>query len=269
MLAARFKNRYRFGFNTESALWPMRFILNILAGLLGMIAGWVGLAALVISLSGEDRDGGIAMGALFEIGPIGGVIGFIAGAWLINRLGMVRAPASPLPTAAPASEAPAGAAPAGAVAGKHISRPFAIAIIAIAGFLAWWGWYEFIRSPYLSHGYMDLNLQFELPPGTALPADASDVQINVSEGGEETEAMLGAAWHGHIGDRHVILATAMLSMKTSTRIVTLSLPGLPEQSWELGLSSDPDPMAGFSAWQAPDGDGAAPVEMNFQLTADH
>jgi hypothetical protein len=63
----------------------MRFVLNILAGLLGMIAGWVGIAALVISLSGEDRDGGIAMGAFFEIGPIGGVVGFIAGAWLFNR----------------------------------------------------------------------------------------------------------------------------------------------------------------------------------------
>jgi hypothetical protein len=63
----------------------MRYVLNILAGLLGMIAGWVGLAALVISIYGEGNDGGIGMGAFFEIGPIGGVVGFIAGAWLFNR----------------------------------------------------------------------------------------------------------------------------------------------------------------------------------------
>ena len=51
----------------------MRFILGLLSALLGALAGWSALAALVIALAGPDRDGGIAMGAFFDIGPIGGV----------------------------------------------------------------------------------------------------------------------------------------------------------------------------------------------------
>jgi hypothetical protein len=51
----------------------MRFIIGFLSGVLGMLAGWAGLAALVISLAGPDRDGGLAMGAFFNIGPIGGI----------------------------------------------------------------------------------------------------------------------------------------------------------------------------------------------------
>ena len=49
----------------------MRFIIGLLSGVLGMLAGWAGLAFLVVSLAGPDRDGGIAMGAFFQIGPIG------------------------------------------------------------------------------------------------------------------------------------------------------------------------------------------------------
>ena len=35
----------------------MRFILGFLSGVIGMLAGWFGLAALVIALAGPDRDG--------------------------------------------------------------------------------------------------------------------------------------------------------------------------------------------------------------------
>ena len=39
----------------------MRFIIGFLSGVLGMLAGWFALAALVIAVSGPDRDGGIAI----------------------------------------------------------------------------------------------------------------------------------------------------------------------------------------------------------------
>lgn len=238
----------------------MRFVVGILSGLLGMLGGWFGLAFLVISLAGPDRDGGIAMGAFFQIGPLGAVIGFVLGVWLFFRIGIVRER-----VAAPDAAPPATGAPP---ATTRISRPFALVILAVAGGLAWWGWYELIRSPYLTHGYMTLNLQFKLPPGMPLPPDVNDVHIDVREGGRYVEPRLGRMWHGHDGDRQVILASAELSMKTGARTVSLELPGLPRQNWRLDLSSDPDPTPGYTPWHRPGDGSTAAVEMNFSLTAD-
>ena len=72
----------------------MRFIIGFLSGVLGLLAGWSALAALVVVLAGPDRDGGIAMGAFFNIGPIGGVAGFVAGVWLFIKIGLASQGAS-------------------------------------------------------------------------------------------------------------------------------------------------------------------------------
>ena len=250
----------------------MRFVLGLLSGLLGALAGWAALAFLVVSLAGPDRDGGVAMGAFFQIGPFGGFIGFVIGVLLFLKLGIVRQRASP-PEAAPAIDvAPPADAPtiaaAAASSKTRVSVPFAVAIVAIACGLAWWAWYELIRSPYLTHGFMTLELQFKLPPDSPLPADPGDVRIGVWEGDRQTDAMLGAAWRGHQGDRQVILATATLSMKTSSRSVSIEFPGLPLQIWLLDLSSDPDPMRGYSSWRLSGAASSAAVEMNYRLTAD-
>jgi hypothetical protein len=224
----------------------MRIVLGILSGIVGMIAGWFGLAMLVISTAGFDRDGGIAMGAFFQIGPIGGLVGFAAGVWLFVKVGLARARG----------------------AGRRISRPFAIAILAIVGGLAWLTWYELIRSPYLSHGYMTLTLQFRLPAKLAAPAEAGDIGINLDEGARSWPAYpSGDAWLKRDGDRAVILASVSMMYKTSQRVVTFAMPGAPPQSWTLDLANDPDPMPGHSGWlpssRAPDA-----IELNYQLTAD-
>jgi hypothetical protein len=73
----------------------MRFIMGFLSGVLGLLAGWIGLAALVIALAGPGRDGGIAMQAFFVIGPIGGVVGFVAGVLLFVKLGSASRKPSP------------------------------------------------------------------------------------------------------------------------------------------------------------------------------
>ena len=237
----------------------MRFTLGILSGVLGALAGWFGLAFLVISLAGPDRDGGIAMGAFFNIGPVGGLVGFVAGIWLFTKIGFVRDRA-PSPDAEKPDDAPRQQ--------TRISRPFAAAVLVIAATLAWWAWYELIRSPYLTHGFMTLNLQFRLPPGMVLPPSDEDVQITVQEGQEQSIVMLGQSWRAHDGDRKVILATATLDKKTSQRAVSLALPGVPEQNWRLDLSYDPDPTPGYSDWRLPSGGSATKIEMNFRLSAD-
>jgi hypothetical protein len=235
----------------------MRFVLGFLSGLLGMLAGWAGLAALIIAISGPGGDGGTAMGAFFQIGPFGGLIGFIAGIWLFGRIGIVRDKAPPAEHAA--------------IAGPprtRISRSVAILLVVITGALAWWGWYELIRSPYLTHGYMTLALQFRLPPGMSSPQSSDDVHIEVTEGQNQAIVSLSNRWRGHDGERQVILATASLSYKASQRNVTLTLPGMPEQIWRLDLSSDPDPTPGYSDWRRPAGKSEATIEMNFRLSAD-
>jgi hypothetical protein len=67
----------------------MRIVLGFLSGVVGMFAGWFGLAFLVIALAGPDRDGGVAMGAFFNIGPLGALIGFGVGVWLFVKFGLV------------------------------------------------------------------------------------------------------------------------------------------------------------------------------------
>jgi hypothetical protein len=239
----------------------MRFILGFLSGVLGLLAGWFGLAFLVVGVSEPDRDGGLAMGAFFNIGPIGGLIGFVAGVLLFARIGIVSKAASP-PDAQPAGAAPAAAR-------TRVSPIYAAAILLIAAGLGWWAWYELIRSPYLTHGFMPLKLQFRLPPGMALPPEVTDVHITVEEGRQYAEAMFGPAWHGTDGDRRVILASATLSMKTSRRLVSLELPGVPEQTWVVDLPGDPDPMPGYSPWRLSGSSSAPGIEMNFRLTAEH
>lgn len=166
-----------------------------------MLAGWFGLAFLVVALAGPDRDGGTAMGAFFNIGPIGAVIGFGIGVWLFVKFGLVArhavAAPVPVPSVEPAS-APSVGSTADVPAKIRISRPFAIAVVAIVGGLAWWGWYELIRSPYLTHGDMTLALQFRLPAGMAPPADPKDVEIILDEGGQTWPGDLNAkGWLGH------------------------------------------------------------------------
>ncbi len=238
----------------------MRYVLALLSGLLGALAGWVALAALVITLAGPDRAGGIAMGAFLQIGPIGGVLGFIAGVALFLWIGIVRPPQV---TAGSAHQAASPPLPA-----TRISHPFALITLTIVAGLTYASWYEFIRSPYLSRGYMTLALQFKLPPNTPIPADVADVQVSAWEGDRQAEVIIGRAWHGHVGNQQVVLASADLSRKTGTRSVSLELPGLPRQTWDLDLATDPAPTDGFTAF-APPSNGALPaVEMNYRLTAD-
>lgn len=239
----------------------MRYILGFLSGALGLLAGWSSLAALVIGLAGPDRDGGLAMGAFFNIGPIGGVVGFVVGVLLFIKFGLV-------PQAIPSSDAErSGTAPVSAR--TRVSKAFAVAVLLLAGGLAWWAWYELIRSPYLTHGYMKLELQFRLPAGMGLPAEATDAHIVVEEGQQYADVPLGRAWHGTDGDRRVILANTTLSRKTSHRVVRLELPGIPLQTWQLNLPSDPDPTSGYSPWRLSGSPAAAKIEMNFHLGADH
>lgn len=65
----------------------MTFVYAILAAIAGAAAGWFGSAMLYMSVmlatGASDREGALAMGAFFGVGPIGGVTGALAGAGLV------------------------------------------------------------------------------------------------------------------------------------------------------------------------------------------
>jgi len=228
----------------------MRYIIGFISGILGALAGWFGLAMLVIALAGEDRDGGIAMGAFFQIGPVGGVIGFILGVLVFIKLGQKR-------VTTPDGKQRRRAAPL-----------FAIVVVTVAVLLAYWGWYEFIRSPYLTNGYMTLTMQFKLPPDATAPANSDDVHINIYEGSGQTDVIFLPNWLRKEGDASIITATATLSMKTSSRVVSLEMPGVAPEQWILELPYDPDPTPA-SRWQLPNGNPARPIALSYQLGTDH
>jgi hypothetical protein len=101
----------------------MRFVLGFLSGVLSGVAGWFALAALWMALSGPDRNGDVAMAAIFVIGPFGGFAGFLAGVFLFWKLVVAR------------QDAPGSR--------TRISRAFAGAVIAgVVAWFAWLAWYE-------------------------------------------------------------------------------------------------------------------------------
>ena len=115
---------------------------------------------------------------------------------------------------------------------------------------------------------MTLALQFRLPADMTTPAEAKDVQIVLDEGVHRWPAYLNeAGWRGHQSNREVILASVSMMYKTNRRVVTLSMPGAPSQSWTLDLSRDPDPTPGYTEW-LPSREAVNPIELNYRLTAD-
>jgi hypothetical protein len=64
----------------------VKFVIAILAGLFGLAIGWIVAAFGFLIIGGmvgvSDFEGQRAMLAFFAVGPIGGVVGLVAGAWL-------------------------------------------------------------------------------------------------------------------------------------------------------------------------------------------
>lgn len=65
----------------------MTIILAILAAIAGAAAGWFAASllsyAVALGLGASDMEGGLAMGAVFAIGPLGAVLGAVAGAGIV------------------------------------------------------------------------------------------------------------------------------------------------------------------------------------------
>lgn len=67
----------------------MTFLLALLGGIAGLIVGWVATAAITIFvgdlIGASNFEGALGMGAIFGIGPFGGLAGLILGIWIVVR----------------------------------------------------------------------------------------------------------------------------------------------------------------------------------------
>jgi hypothetical protein len=67
----------------------VRYVIALLAGLLGLVVGWAIAAFAFLGIGGligvSDFEGKRAMLAFFAVGPVGGLTGFIAGLWAALR----------------------------------------------------------------------------------------------------------------------------------------------------------------------------------------
>jgi hypothetical protein len=74
----------------------VRFVIAILAGVIGLALGWIITAFAFLAIGGlvgvSDFEGKRAMLAFFGAGPIGGVAGFIAGIWASHKFRAGRQP---------------------------------------------------------------------------------------------------------------------------------------------------------------------------------
>src|SRR6185312_1362271 len=134
----------------------MTYVLALLAGIAGAVIGYAAsgsVAAVLANVMGMSNfEGAIGYFAFFGIGPIGGLVGLIAGIWIVLHRRGFRA---------------------GAIAGRGVIVISALAVL-VAGTLALFDVTRRITAP--NSLPPQLMCEIRWPPGVA-PADQSDISI--------------------------------------------------------------------------------------------
>jgi MFS family permease len=208
----------------------MTFILAVLGGILGAALGWITVAFAAIVISGNlgvsDFEGARAMGAIFGIGPIGGLVGLIVGMWLVLRARGVRG-----------------------FTATFLRMP--LVIDGIAALTAGGFWIAWEMRPGLNSNGAPPRLLFEirLPAGTKLPASRETIGINLST---EKNTMPGTLFAGEErmdGDRPVIRGSVEMHFRSGWRILELKLPAEPDRLFVLKLATRPGHDKEFRDWE--------------------
>jgi hypothetical protein len=84
------------GFERDRGARTVGFLLGFLGGVLGLVVGWVATAAAALMIGSaigvSNAEGAYAMGAIFFMGPVGGLVGLVLGIWLVIRARRKRQP---------------------------------------------------------------------------------------------------------------------------------------------------------------------------------
>jgi MFS family permease len=208
----------------------MTFILAVLGGILGAAFGWTAAAFAAIVISGylgvSDFEGARAMGAIWGVGPIGGLVGLIVGIWLVMRARGVRG-----------------------FTATALRMPLVIG--CIAALTAGGFWIAWEMRPDLNSNGAPPRLLFEikLPAGTKLPASRDAIGINLATEKNTMPGTLVAGEDRMDGDRPVITGSVEIYFRSSWRLLELKLPGESDRLFVLKLASRPGHDKEFRDWE--------------------
>ncbi len=230
-----------------------RIALATLAGIAGAVIGWIAFAAITLAaayvLGASSHDGGLEMSAFFGVGPVGGLIGFLAGSIIALRRGRDRQ--------------------TGAVLAR---LPLVVlAAAGLIGIIAAGLWYA---RPLSAPNSMPPELLFEvrLPPGTppfplvsrseAL-ARRSPIELRTPQNTMTAEITSARDDAG----RWVVSGRVEMPLRVDERILAVKAPGgAPEVLFRVKLVRSPAPTADFSSWE-PD-TGNRQFEIRYRVARD-
>jgi hypothetical protein len=214
----------------------VRYLATAVAGIVGGVVGWVGIAAAVMALAAaagmHDRDGGLAMSAFFFVGPFGGIAGLVTAVWLMLRRRKETA-AAPL--------------------GRHTLVALgAVVMIAAAVAAGFW-----LNRPYVTTSGLPPELRFELrlprdakPPALVTRSEAlarrSPIELVTSQNTMSAEIERVRMEDGH----PVLVGRVEMHYRTRDRAIVFKLPA-GEVAFDVKLAASPDATADFGAWAPP------------------
>lgn len=210
----------------------MVYLLAVIGGIVGAIAGWMVTAAVAVWVLGlfgvSDFEGARGTLAVVAVGPLGGLVAAVGSVWLVVRRGKGRKPL-----------------------GWMLLRLTGV-LAAIAGLVAAG---VAIRLSTLDTYTNTLppSLEVEIRvPATMAVADRSTLRVEVHTDKNVGEGQLADHWVADERDRKVIAGSVPLAFKTSSRLLVVVLPDQPTRLFDLPLARDPVSAKTLSPWRRPD-----------------
>jgi hypothetical protein len=208
----------------------MTHLLALVAGVVGAAAGWAAAAAATIFIGGllgvSDFEGGRGMLAVWGIGPLGGLVGLVAGIALVLRK--------------------RGGFSLGGIAWR-----LPLVIAGIAGLVAAGLWWMYETRPILNSNGPAPRLAFEvrLPPSLIAP-DAAKAELH-TEKNRMPGLMSRDAPRAEDG-RVVLTGEVELYYRSGWRLLEIKVPGQLDRIFKLNLPASPRRSTTMTGWQKAD-----------------
>src|SRR5262249_17723993 len=186
-------------------------------------------AAWIAGLYGmSDFEGERGMFAFLFVGPIGGLLCMIVAIWVVLRSGKRKAPL-------------------GATLGRVGLVVAGIAAIVGGGI----GLRLLTLDTYSNEAPPTLEFELRMPASMRLP-DREAVRAGLDTANDTGESYFSDPWVRTEGDHQVIAGGVPLMLKTSSRLLVVTLPDQPTRLFKLGLSRNPASTPAFGEWRGPD-----------------